>query len=142
MSFGGIDEGLGFVTFIALLFNDGGFKTWEGIETVEKFVLVGGLCDGWHGEEFLLNVSNSVDGLSDEWNFDIDEVFLNFPEGLLLSDGNLEWDKDLSRVALEELGNVWFLNGDLVWDLLPLSLLEDVLDLIGFLLVLGDSDLA
>ena len=109
---------------------------------MEEFVLVGSLGDGWHGEEFLLNVSDGSEGLGDEWNFVFKDVFLNFIEGLFLGDGNLVWDKDLSRVALEEFSHVWFLNGDLVWDLLPLSLLEDVLNLVSFLLVLGDSDLA
>ena len=109
---------------------------------MEEFVLVGSLGDGWHGEEFLLNVSDGSEGLGDEWNFVFKDVFLNFIEGLFLGDGNLVWDKDLSSVALEEFSHVWFLNGDLVWDLVPLSLLEDVLNLVSFLLVLGDSNLA
>merc|ERR1719362_2277831 len=118
MGFGSGNKGSSLVTFVAHDIEDGGFNTWEGIESVEEFVLVGSLGDGWHGEELLLNVSDGSEGLGDEWNFLFKDVFLNFPEGLFLSDG------------------------DLVWDLLPLGLLEDVLNLVSFLLVLGDSDLA
>ena len=128
MAFSSGNKSSSLVTFESLGIEDGGFNTWEGIETVEEFVLVGSLGDGWHGEELLLNVSDGSDGLGDEWNFEVKDVFLNFPEGLFFSDGNLVWDKDLSRVALEELSNVWLLNGDGVWDLVPLSLLEDVGD--------------
>ena len=142
MAFSSVNKGLSLVTFERLDVEDGGFNTWEGIETVEEFVLVGSLGDGWHGEELLLNVSDGFDGLGDERNFHVNDEFLNLIEGLFFSDGNLVWDKDLSRVALEELSNVWLLDGDGVWDLLPLGLLEDVLNLVSFLLVLGDSDLA
>ena len=142
MGFGSGNKGSSLVTFVAHDIEDGGFNTWEGIESVEEFVLVGSLGDGWHGEEFLLNVSDGSEGLGDEWNFVFKDVFLNFPEGLFLSDGNLVWDKDLSRVALEEFSHVWFLNGDGVSDLFSLGLLEDVLNLVSFLLVLGDSNLA
>ena len=105
-------------------------------------MLVSGLANGWDGVEFLLDVSDGSDALSNEWNFLLKDVLLNFIEDLFLSGGDLEWDKDLSRVALEELSNVWLLNGDGVWDLFPLGLLEDVLNLVSFLLVLGDSNLA
>ena len=142
VSFGGIDEGLGFISFIGHDIKDGSFNTIESIKSVEELVLVGNLFDGWDGVKFLLDISDGSDALSHEWDFLLKDVFLNFIEGLFLSGGDLEWDKDLSRVALEELSDVWLLNGDGVWDLFPLGLLEDVLNLVGFLFVLSDSNLA
>ena len=141
-SFGGIDEGLGFITFEGFFFNNSGFNSWESVETVEKFMLMGSLGDSWDGEKLLLSVNHGFDALSDEWDFDVYSEFLNFIEGLFLSGGDLVWDKDLSRVALEVLSDVWFFNGDSVWNFFPISLLEDVLNLVCFLFILSDSDLA
>ena len=141
MTFGGINEGLGFISFEGLDIKDGSFSI-ESIKSVEEFVFVGYLFDGWDGEKFLLDVSDGSDALSHEWDFLLKDVFLNFIEDLFFSGSDLEWDKDLSRVALEVLSDVWLLNGDLVWDLLPLGLLEGALDVVWLLLVLSDSNLA
>ena len=109
---------------------------------VEDWVRVGGLFDGWDSEELLLNVRDGGEALNDEWDLLLNEVLLKFPEGELLDVSDFVRHEDLGSVALEELGNVWLLDGDLVWDLLPLGLLECTLDGVWLLLVLGDSNLA
>ena len=40
-----------------------------------------------------------------------------------------------------ELNNVWFFDGDLVWDLLPLGEFVCLFDMIKLLLILRDSNL-
>ena len=103
---------------------------------------VGSLGDSWDLNELLLDINDGSKSFNDEWDLLFDEVLLEFIEGLLFNDSNLVWDEDLGGVALEELGYVWFLNGDLVWDLLPSSLFECAFDLVWLLLVLSDSNLA
>ena len=105
-------------------------------------MLMGSLGDGWDGENLLLSVSHSSDAFSDEWDLHVDSVFLNFVVGLLLGGGYIVWPKNLSRVALEVLSDVWFFNGDSVWNLFPFSLFEYMLNLVCLFLILSDSDLA
>ena len=61
---------------------------------------------------------------------------------MLFGGGYLVWDKNLSRVALEVLSDVWFFNGNCVWNLFPFSLFEYVLNLVCLFLILSDCDLA
>ena len=103
---------------------------------------VGSFGDSWDLNELLLDIDDGSKSFNDEWDLLFDEVLLEFIEGLLFNDSNLVWDEDLCGVALEELGYVWFLNGDLVWDLLPSGLFECAFDLVWLLLVLSDSNLA
>ena len=115
---------------------------WFLTNIMEKVMNVGGLGDSWDLNELLLDVDDGGKSFNDEWDFLLDKVLFKFVEGLFFNDGDFVWGKDLSGVALEELGYVWLLNGDLVWDLLPLGLLEGALDVVWLLLVLSDSNLA
>ena len=115
---------------------------WLLANIMEEVMGVGGLGDSWDLNELLLDVDDGSESFNDEWDFLGNKELLKFVEGLFFNDGNFVWNKDLSGVALEELGNVWFLNGDLVWDLLPGGLLECAFDLVWLFLVLSDSNLA
>ena len=111
-------------------------------EAVEDWVRVGGSLDSWDGVKLLLGVGHGYEVLDDEWDLLLDEVLLELPEGEFLNGGDFVRHEDLGSVALEELGNVWLIDGDLVWGLLPLSLFEFALNGVWLLLVLGNSDLA
>ena len=111
-------------------------------KAVEDWVRVGGFFDGWDSEELLLNVRDGDEVLNDEWDILLNEVLLKFPEGELLDGSYFVRHEDLGSVALEELGNVWLIDGDLEWNLLPLSLFEFTLNGVWLLLVLSNSDLA
>ena len=115
---------------------------WLLSDIMEELVCVSGLGDSWLLEELLLDIDDGIKALNNEWNFLLNEVLFEFIESKILSCGDFVWDEDLGSVALEELGNVWLLDGDLVRDLLPLGLFECALDGVWLFLVLGDSDLA
>ena len=109
---------------------------------VKEFMLVSNLFDGWDSVDFLLDVSDGSDVLNNEWDFVLEDVFLNFPEGEFFNIGDLIRNKGLSRVALEELSNIWFFDGDLIRNFLPGGLLEYVFDGVWLLIILGNCDLA
>ena len=94
-SFGSGDKSGSFITFVGFFFNNSGFNSWESVETVEKFVLMGSLGDSWDTEKLLLSVNHRFDAFSDEWDFNVMSVLLNLPEGLLFSCSYLVWDKNL-----------------------------------------------
>ena len=127
----------------SLLSNEGNLGSfWFLTNIMEEVMDVGSLGDSWDLNELLLDIDDGSKSFNDEWDLLFDEVLLEFIKGLLFNDSNLVWDEDLGGVALEELGYVWFLNGDLVWDLLPSGLFECAFDLVWLLLVLSDSNLA
>ena len=125
-----------------LLRDEGDFCSFWLLTNVMELVMdVSSLGDSWLLEELLLDVDDGGKTFNDEWDFLGDKVLLKFVEGLGFNGGDFVWNEDLGGVALEELGYVWLLNGDLVWDLLPLGLLECAFDRVWLLLVLSDSNL-
>ena len=90
---------------------------------------------------FLLSVNNLFWVLNDEWNILIYCVLFKFIGGDFTDVVNLIWDLDGSGVVLPKFNNVWFIDGDLEVNLVPLGLLEFVLDVEWFFFVLGDWDL-
>jgi hypothetical protein len=123
--------------------NEGDFGSfWLLTNVMEEVMDVSSLGDSWDLNKLLLDVDDGSKTFNDEWDFLADKVLLKFVEGKGINGGDFVWNEDLSGVALEELGYVWLLNGDLVWDLLPLGLLECAFNRVWLLLVLSDSNLA
>ena len=118
-----------------------GFGINSEVDVVEDWVGVGDLVNGWDLEGFLLDVDDGSDAGGDKWHFLLNEELLDFPDGELSDLLEGLRDEDLGGVVLPELNNVWLIDGDFVWDLLPLGLFESVLDVVWLLLVLSDSDL-
>ena len=90
---------------------------------------------------FLLSVNYLLWGLNDEWNILLYCVLFKFIGGNFTDVFNLIWNLDGSCVVLPKFNNVWFIDGDLEVNLVPLGLLEFVLDVEWFFFVLGDWDL-
>ena len=111
------------------------------VNVMEDIMRVGGLCYGWDCEDFLLEINDSSYARGDKWHFFLDCVFFNFPEFEFFNFLYGERNEDLGGVVLPELNNIWLIDGDFVWDLLPLGLFESALDVVWLLLVLSDSDL-
>ena len=99
------------------------------------------LRDSWDSVDFLLDVFNNSWGLSDEWDFIGDCVLFNFIGSEFLSEFDNVWNHNLSCVWFLVLNNIWFINDDLEWDFLPISLREGFLDRIWLFFVLSDWDL-
>ena len=112
------------------------------VDVVENWVGVGDLVNGWDLEGFLLDIDDGSDAGGDNWHFLLNEELLNFPDGELSDLLEGLRDEDLGGVVLPELNNVWLIDGDLEWDLLPLGLFELALDVVWLLFVLSDGDLA
>ena len=96
---------------------------------------------GLNSVGFLLSVNNLFWVLNDEWNILIYCVLFKFIGGDFTDVVNLIWDLDGSCVVLPKLNNVWFIDGDLKVNLVPLGLLEFVLDVEWLFFVLSDWDL-
>ena len=96
---------------------------------------------GLNSVGFLLSINYLLWGLNDEWNILFYCVFFKFIGGNFTDVFNLIWNLDGSCVVLPNFNNVWFIDGDLEVNLVPLGLLEFVLDVEWFFFVLGDWDL-
>ena len=96
---------------------------------------------GLNSVGFLLSVNNLFWVLNDEWNILIYCVLFKFIGGDFTDVVNLIWDLDGSGVVLPKFNNVWFIDGDLEVNLVPLGLLEFVLDVEWLFFVLSDWDL-
>ena len=95
----------------------------------------------WDSEGLLLDVNVYSWGLNDEWNFLGDGVFFNFVNGELSDVGDFVWNLDGGSVWNLVFDNEWLVNGDCEECLVPLGDWEFLLDVVGFLLVLGYSNL-
>ena len=123
-----------------------GYATWDNgicseVNVMEDIMRVGGLCYGWDCVDFLLDINDSSWARGDKWHFFLDCVFFNFPEFEFFNFLYGERNEDLGGVVLPELNYVWLIDGDFVWDLLPLGLFESALNVVWLLLVLSDSNL-
>lgn len=103
------------------------------------FVLNGLLgCDG---VGLLLGVNNMGWGLDNEWDFLLYCVLFEFVSGDFTYVVDFVWNLDDGSVMLPEFNNVWLINGDLEWNLVPLSHLKFVLNVEWLLFVLSDWNL-
>ena len=96
---------------------------------------------GLNSVGFLLGVNNLFWVLNDEWNILIYCVLFKFIGGDFTNVFNLIWDLNGSGVVLPKFNNVWFIDGDLEVNLVPLGLLEFVLDVEWLFFVLSDRNL-
>ena len=111
------------------------------VNVMENIMGVGGLCYGWDCEDFLLDINDSSWAGGDKWHFLLKCVFFKFPDFEFSNFLYGERNKDLGGVVLPELNNIWLIDGDFVWNLLPIGLFESALDVVWLLLVLSDCDL-
>ena len=96
---------------------------------------------GWDGVVLLLDINVGGWVLNDEWHFLGDGVLLEFPDGEFSDVGDFVWHLNLGRVVLPKFDDEWLINGHSEEGLVPLSLLEFVLDGEWFFLVLGHWNL-
>ena len=108
---------------------------------MEDFVGVLDDVFGWDSEGLLLDVNVNSWVLNNEWYFLGYSVLFDLVDGEFSNVGDFIWHLDLSGVVLPDLSDIWLINGDSVEGLVPLSLLEFVLNMEWLLLVLGDGDL-
>ena len=90
----------------------------------------------------LLDVDVDSWVFSDEWNFLLDCVFLKFVNGEFFGVGDFVWNLDLGSVWNLVFDYIWLVNGNSEEGLVPLSDWEFLLNVVGFLLVLGHWNLA
>ena len=103
---------------------------------------MGGLLNDWDLESFLLHFDDCSCAGGHDWHLLLDDVLFDLPNSEFSGHLAHLWDQDLGGVVLPELDNVGLIDGDLEWDLLPLSLFEFAFDVVWLLLVLGHSNLA
>ena len=96
---------------------------------------------GSDGVGFLLDVNNVFWGLNNKWNFLSYCVLFELVGGDFTYVVDFVWNLDDGSVMLPEFNNVWLINGNSEWNLVPLSHLEFVLDVEWLLLVLSDWNL-
>merc|ERR1712037_547 len=111
------------------------------VNVMEDIVLVGDNGPGGGCVVLLLDVNVRGWVLNNERHLLGDRVLLDFVDGELADDGLFVWDLDLCGVMLPEFNDVWLIDGDSEWDLLPLSHWEPLLNVVWLLLVFGDGDL-
>ena len=96
---------------------------------------------GLNGVGFLLSINNLLWGLNDERNILFYCVLFKFVSCNFTDVFNFIWNLDGGCVVLPDFNNVWFIDGDLEVNLVPLGLFEFVLDVEWFFFILGDWDL-
>ena len=106
----------------------------DGMRVLEGFFGCD-ICD------FLLDVNDSFWVLDDEWDFQIDRVLFNFPDGYFFKGVYFIWYLNCFGVMLPNFVDVWLLDDNFKENLLPLGLLKFVLNGVWLFLILGYGDL-